>query len=253
MNLFRKNEVTFAIVLIVIYVVGNSICQSVSETIGIEFLAETVFCIIMSAAVYIFIKRSNLSEYLGMKKPEISVSRMLFYIPFILIGGVGGFFGMGLAYSPFICIIRAVMMICVGFLEEVIFRGFLFRGIAKSNLTEAVVISSVTFGIGHIVNLLNGYDVINNIIQIIFAVGVGFLLVFTFLRTSSIVPCILFHAFNNAINAFITKDFLIEKIGETNADMIVMFIKMALIIVYLIYIIKLPKKELPEKSYSVNG
>lgn len=239
--------------LIVVYVVGNSVCQSVSETIGISFLAETVLCMIMSAAVYIFIKRNNLSEYLGMKKPEISVSKMFFYIPFILIGGVGAFFGMGLAYSPCICIIRAVMMICVGFLEEIIFRGFLFRGIAKSNLKRAVVISSVTFGIGHIVNIMNGYDAISNTIQIIFAVGVGFLLVFTFLRTSSIIPCILFHAFNNAINTFITKDSLIERIGETNADMVVIFIKMALVALYLIYTIKLPKKELPEKSKSVNG
>lgn len=83
--------------------------------------------------------------------------------------------------------------------------------------------------------------------------GVGFLIVFTFLRTSSIIPCILFHAFNNAINTFITKDSLIERIGETNADMVVIFIKIALVALYLIYTIKLPKKELPEKSKSVNG
>ncbi len=72
-----------------------------------------------------------------------------------------------------------MMMIFVGFLEEIIFRGFLFRGIAKDNLKEAVIISSVTFGIGHIVNLLNGYDILKNSIQIVFAVAVGFMLVFS--------------------------------------------------------------------------
>ena len=35
-----------------------------------------------------------------------------------------------------------MMMIFVGFLEEIIFRGFLFRGIAKDNLKEAVIISN---------------------------------------------------------------------------------------------------------------
>ena len=36
------------------------------------------------------------------------------------------------------------------------FRGLLFTAIAKDNVKSAVVISSVTFGIGHIINLFNG-------------------------------------------------------------------------------------------------
>ena len=47
-------------------------------------------------------------------------------------------------------------MLCVGFLEEVIFRGLLFTAIARNNIKSAVIISSVTFGIGHIINLFNG-------------------------------------------------------------------------------------------------
>lgn len=38
-------------------------------------------------------------------------------------------------------------MLCVGFLEEVIFRGLLFTAIAKDTIKTAVVLSSVTFGI----------------------------------------------------------------------------------------------------------
>ena len=47
-------------------------------------------------------------------------------------------------------------MLCVGFLEEVIFRGFLFRALAKENVNKAIIITSVTFGLGHILNLFNG-------------------------------------------------------------------------------------------------
>ena len=47
-------------------------------------------------------------------------------------------------------------MLCVGFWEEVIFRGLLFQAIAKDNIKSAVIISCVTFGIGHIINLFNG-------------------------------------------------------------------------------------------------
>ena len=42
-------------------------------------------------------------------------------------------------------------MLCVGFSEEAIFTA-----IAKDNIKSAVIISSVTFGIGHIINLFNG-------------------------------------------------------------------------------------------------
>ena len=65
-------------------------------------------------------------------------------------------------------------MLCVGFLEEVIFRGLLFQAIAKDNIKSAVIISSVTFGIGHIINLFNGsgMDLVNNLCQIVFAFAI---------------------------------------------------------------------------------
>lgn len=247
MKLFEKNQITFSVMLILIYVFGESAMQRVSEKIGTEFLAEMIFCIIMSVIVFLFIKKNSLGQYLGLKKPEISASKMLFYIPLLLIGGTGAFFGVGMNYSLTVAVFHTVMMICVGFLEEVIFRGFLFRGIAKQNLTRAVIISSVTFGIGHIVNLLNGYDLLDNIIQIIFAVLVGFMLVFIFMRTHSIIPCIIFHCFNNCMSAFATGGILIDKFGETNASIIASSVRIVLTIIYLIYIIRLPKKEqLPE-------
>lgn len=75
-------------------------------------------------------------------------------------------------------------MLCVGFLEEVIFRGLLFKAIAKDNIKPAVVISSVTFGVGHIINLFNGSGMalVSNLCQIVFAIAVGFLLVTIFYR-----------------------------------------------------------------------
>ena len=63
-------------------------------------------------------------------------------------------------------------MLCVGFFEEVIFRGLLFQALAKENIETAVSVSSVTFGLGHILNLLNGsgMGLIANLCQIVGAV-----------------------------------------------------------------------------------
>ena len=95
-------------------------------------------------------------------------------------------------------------MLLVGFLEEVIFRGLLFRALAKDNIKSAVIITSVTFGIGHIINLFNGsgMDIAENLSQIVFAVAVGFLLVTIFYRGGSLIPCILVHSAINTLGTF---------------------------------------------------
>ena len=90
-------------------------------------------------------------------------------------------------------------MLCVGFSEEAIFTA-----IAKDNIKSAVIISSVTFGIGHIINLFNGsgMDLVSNLCQIVFAIAVGFLLVTIFDRGGSLLPCIIVHAAINTLGTF---------------------------------------------------
>ena len=112
--------------------------------------------------------------------------------------------GAALNYSPEETACRIVCMLCVGFLEEAIFRGLLFKAIAKDNVRSAIVISSVTFGIGHIINLFNGsgMDLVSNLCQICFAVAVGFLLVTTFYRGGSLIPCIIVHSAINTLGTF---------------------------------------------------
>lgn len=67
-------------------------------------------------------------------------------------------------------------MLFVGFLEEIIFKGFLFKTMAKDGIRSAITVSSFTFAIGHVVNLLNGssMSLMQNVVQIILAVIFGF-------------------------------------------------------------------------------
>ena len=89
----------------------------------------------------------------------------------------------------------------VGILEELIFRGLLFRAMEKDNRKAAVLVSSLTFGIGHIVNLLNGAPVLDTLLQIIYAVSIGLLFTILFLKTGSLIPCIITHSTVNALSA----------------------------------------------------
>lgn len=142
--------------------------------------------------------------------------------------------------SPLETLFYVLSMLCVGFLEELIFRGFLFRMMEKDNLKSAIIVSSLTFGIGHIVNLVygSGMSLAENLGQILFAVLVGFALVLIFYRGGSLIPCIAFHSANNALGAF-ARDTGIKP----RTEMLVNFLLFALVGGYALYLIKtLPKK-----------
>ena len=242
-KIFDKSEVTFAIVLIVVYIVGSSLMQRVSAMIGIQFLAEAVFNLILSAILLVFILKNKLTEHLGLCGSEVKSSKMLFYIPLFLVAFSGVLSGFAPQFDTIPLIARTVMMFGVGFLEEIIFRGFLFRGMAKDGLKSAVIVSAVTFGVGHIVNLLNGYDITKSITQIVFAVAVGFLLVMIFLRTGSLIACIVFHALNNSCTGFSSGELLKSAVGENNAQWVMLGICLVITALYFGYIMKfIPKK-----------
>lgn len=245
-KLFDKNEITFAVVMIVVYVVGMSIMNSISETLGLKYLAECFLCIILTAVFLLFIRKNGLTEYYGLCMPKVTAAQTLYYIPMLLIPFMPLMCGAGLEYSVAETFTHSVSMLFVGFLEEVIFRGFLFRAMAKSSEKRAVIVTALTFAFGHIVNLLNGYEIFDSITQISYAVAVGFMLVFVLIRTGSLVPCIIFHSLNNILTAFSSGKFLANLTGsEQTAEIIMLAVMMATALGYTVFIMKkLPKKEL---------
>lgn len=245
-KLFQKDETMFAVVLIIIYVVGSSLVARVSAMAGIRFLGEAVFNVLMTAGLLWFILKNRLTAHVGLCKPGISAGKMLFYIPLVLLVAGKLCFGVAPQFSALEIALRTVMMLCVGFLEEIIFRGFLFRGMAKSNLKSAVIVSALTFGVGHIVNLFNGYDIVKSLCQIAGAVALGFLLVMIFVRTGSLIACIIFHGVFNSSSAFVSNEVLLNMTNSQQAvDWITTAITIVLTLAYLVYVLKcVPKNNL---------
>ena len=203
-KLYEKNELTFAIVWIVVYCVLQSLANPLNKLIGIEYAASAAFCILQSIVLFSFIRRNDLLKKYGLCKSPVPARRFLFYVPLVILASGNLWNGAAINYTPAETACRIVCMLCVGFLEEVIFRGLLFTAIAKDNVKSAVIISSLTFGIGHIINLFNGsgMDLVSNLCQIVFAIAVGFLLVTVFYRGGSLLPCILVHSAINTLSTF---------------------------------------------------
>lgn len=203
-NLYNKSQLGFALAWIGVYCVGNSIGMSVSEAVGVEGLAELAVNAALSVVLFAWINQRGLLRHYGLCRASVPASRFLWYIPLILFVSHNAWFGLTLN-SPILDAVCCVLaMLFVGFLEEVIFRGLLFRALAKDGIVLAIVVSSVTFGFGHILNLFNGsgMDLVSNICQVAGAIACGFLFVIIFYRGGSLIPCIIAHGANNAVNVF---------------------------------------------------
>lgn len=213
-KLYEKNELTFAIVWIVTYCVLQSLANPLNERIGIAYSASAVFCILQSIILFAFLWKNDLMKRYGLCKTFVSARKFLYYVPLIILATGNLWNGVAVNHSFSDTVCRIACMLCVGFIEELIFRGFLFKAIAKDNIKSAIIISSITFGMGHLINLFNGsgMDLVNNLCQICFAVAVGFLFVTIFYRGGSLLPCIITHSAVNTLSTFANEaGFTLEK------------------------------------------
>lgn len=192
-KIIEKHEDWVCYILIAVYVIVNSYCM---QNFGLTDYRSVVVNTIFSAVLLVLIIRLKRVSYYGLTKVT-NLKSYLYFIPLLLIVSVNLWNGLSINNTSGEILCHILTMLNVGFLEEIIFRGFLFKMMAKSNVKSAIIVSSVTFGIGHIVNLLNGADFIPTLLQICYAMAIGYLFVIIFYKSKSLVPCIAAHCFIN--------------------------------------------------------
>ncbi len=195
---FEKHETLFSILLIVLYVVANSYCM---KNFGYTSYISAIINTLLFILVIIFMVILKRVKYYGITKVS-NIKKLIFFIPLLLIASVNLWNGININNTNSEIIFYILTMINIGFLEEIIFRGFLFKMMAKDNIKSAIIVSSLTFGIGHIVNLLNGADLIPTLLQICYAVALGYLFVTILIKSKSLIPCIITHILINALTIF---------------------------------------------------
>ena len=203
-KLYEKSQIGFALVWIAAYVILASAGDNLSAQLGIAKIVTLPILIVLSAVLFFFVKQNGLSKTYGLCKPQLSSAKMLFYLPLLVLLTANWWYGAAWNNSPAETVFYVLSMFCVGFLEEMIFRGFLFQAMAEENVKSAIIVSSLTFGIGHIVNLVNGSgaELLPTLLQILYAVAIGFTFVMIFCRTKSLLPCIITHSVFNGLSAF---------------------------------------------------
>lgn len=189
-KLYSRSPLGFSLAAIAVYVgvIGN-----IRANLGDGSAVMLVFLAVLTAAFWLFLHKEGLLEHFGLTFWPDSRT-YLYFLPFLLLGFMNLTLGIKPHFSPMAQVCAISSMALVGFLEELIFRGFLFRAIEPENHRRALIISAVTFGAGHIINLLTGQAAPETFLQIGYAIAIGFAFVLVFDRSGSLWPCIITHS-----------------------------------------------------------
>lgn len=232
-KLYQKNELNFALFWILFY------CLLVVPIMG-NFGDSSVFMFLLLLLLAIiitgFIKKYKLTSKYGLDGYPKDSKRYLYFIPVWILATGNLWGGVSLSYSGLSQLWAVLSMILIAYIEEIIFRGFLFKALlTKEGVKNAIIIVGLTFGIGHIVNLFAGQASFETLVQIIFAIAWGFILVTMFYKSKSLIPGIMAHGL---INAF-------SKFGLENpvSKWIYIILTIIVAIFYCLYLLKLDKKD----------
>ena len=195
---YEKSEIWFAVVWIIIYVV---VMGNLRNNFGDGSPVSLIGLGIIAAVLTVFIAKNKLTQKYGLTGVH-DAKKYLFFIPLLLIISVNFWSGISPHYDGLNQIIAVVNMALVGYIEEIVFRGLLFKAIEKNNVKRAIIISAVTFGAGHIINLLTGQATVDTILQIVYAIAIGFAFVLVFYRSKSLIPCIVTHSLIDITSKF---------------------------------------------------
>ena len=190
-KIYDKNELWFSLLFIIIYCETTIPIRGELGDGSVFMLISTLFISILTIA---FVKKYKLEDKYGLNRLPKNIKRYLYFAPLIILGTCNFWGGFKQQHEGIALIYALLSMILIGWIEEIIFRGFLLKKKEKRRgLKVAIIISSVTFGIGHILNLVSqpGFE---TFLQVIYAIAFGFMFVYVFLKTKSLWPCIILHS-----------------------------------------------------------
>lgn len=233
---YETKPVLFAILWIVVYVV---LIAPLRGRFGDGSLQMLLGLVAISAALLAVIRLLGIQKELGMTRWLQNGRALLWLLPMWVLSTGNLWGGVSLRYDAITSVMAVLSFLLVGVAEEIIFRGFLFNGMKKTGrLAVAIVVSAITFGMGHMVNLLTGHATAETLVQMIFAVAWGFLFTFAYLKGGSLLPCIAIHGLIDAFSVF-ARD-------NAAADWAYIIATVVIAVIYCLYLKKQPTPE-PER------
>lgn len=190
----QTKRILHAVLWILLYVYLVHLGDSINLNNNIAYATPILLTgLVIVLVIYMKLDHTLVDQYKTKRTGSI-LEYVLLFTPLVVLSLLQFSTGINQTLQKIQIISIVSTMIAVGFIEEVLFRGFLLTSIKqKSNQKRAIIISGVTFGLGHIVNLTRGYDYVELISQIVLAITIGLALAMLFVYTKRLLPGILFH------------------------------------------------------------
>jgi hypothetical protein len=159
----------------------------------------------------------------GFKRPA-HPRHLLFFLPLLLPVLIN--LGVGLNVQDLVLFTQLLALaFLIGFAEEAIFRGLMLNALKARGLWQAASITSLLFGLSHSLNLLSGKSGADILIQVAYALAVGFAFAAVVLKKGVIWPLVIAHALID-FTSFIGKD-TIPAVWNTIAGVALTFVFMS--------------------------
>lgn len=195
-----KNPIWTVTIIEVLVLLAMTAAGAYATIKELSYTAPVLIAFIpISLAIIIYLTWKKKWQSIGFRSlRSINKSNWYFYLPLIAIlillstKGIKSVTGTEVMYSVFLTLL-------VGFVEETIYRGLIFRTLLKKSITAAVVTSSILFSITHMLNMLSGQNAADTIFQLIYSLLIGLALVLLVVKMDNIIPAILFHFIHNLL------------------------------------------------------
>src|ERR1700730_5633817 len=164
--------------------------------LGKQIITEAVFCGYVAA----LLTRLRWWSEAGFKR-SISWTKLLWCLPLLLLPILMLVAGGIKSASASQVIAFAILALMVGFAEEGLVRGVALRAMLPTGPMRAALLSSLFFGLGHLINLGQGASLSATAVQVVEAIllGIGFAGVRMY--SGSIWPAIALHSLIDFIDA----------------------------------------------------
>lgn len=202
-KLYQTNELLFTMTIAVVNLLLYLLGQDLSGLIGIKWIATAFVGVIEIVFVYLWIVKNGLKEKYGLCSVDEKLNKYLYFFPLVILISINLWWGIQINYCFYETVLFIIVQMVIGFMEEIIYRGFLYKALCKYDKGVAFLLSSSIFGGIHIIHFWWGEDIIVTMTQIFYAGFVGLLFCAVFCEGKSIWPCIITHGLINSTGAFV--------------------------------------------------
>lgn len=260
-----KNQSPFVITIAILAVIAFIMLMPIeamfskisNDDFKLEYINRTFKMGLLFLIGYSFIRMLKIQTLAGLSKQFPWRFEYLNLIPvYLIVIALLGLLDQDLsAIAPTNLVFLLFGCLMVGFAEEYLFRGLLQSlflkkyGSRKNGIFMSILLTSVFFGAFHLLNLTKNDNVGQVLVQVVFAMFIGFFFGVVVLKTNKLIPVAITHGL---INFFFSIAFLpglktLQEDVTNTASMAPIILTLPLFIIALFIYKKLDKKEIIKK------